>query len=1063
MLLLLKARRKFGCRAELVLGAGLFWSAWTGMLLPSNCHGTASKGLYDIWQVEEGVQQSPLTAIVQSQDGYLWLGTYHGLGRFDGVRLTLFNSSNTTNLQNGLITTLYVSPDGVLWIGHETGQLTRYFAGSFQAVNLGRTWPGGAVEAISSDEHGDLWLLNDTGTLFRTRDGKFIQIPGASPTQKVALTRERGGKVWLVCGGAVAALHDGSMVKQVFPESSAEDFYERVAPARDGGLWVLGKGQLRKYVEGRGWLPERRLPSPPPEAVTLMFEARSGELLLGTLGDGLYVLRGDRESFHYNRESGLSHNWIRALCDDHEGNIWLGTGSGFDGLRSRKVQMFADPGGWKGCVVRPFIVESNGSAWVGTEGAGLYYYNAGTDLWKNYGLNAGLSNLFVWSLLQTRRNELLVGTWGGGLMASRSNVFETPSLFQDITSPVTALFQSHGGDLWVGTRVGIRRYHDGKLAWSAGAEQLALPDVRAIAETADGTFWFGLQGGGLASLKGTTLKQFRRSDGLASDFIVALYADPDEGTLWVGSSDNGLTRLKDGRFSVISTTQGLPDTIICHVVDDGAGNLWIGCDSGILRATKADLNRCADGLVGSVRFLSYGKAEGMSSPSCSGGFQPGACKSSDGRLWFSTAKGLAIIDPANVSTNTVAPPVVLEEVLVDHKGVDPATLASVVKVAKVPVRPPGLPSIGVNPVFVGNESGVRTPGGPEKDGSGGRFAGLRFPPERKQFEFRYTALSFMAPDKVRFRHKLEPLDPEWIDGSDRFAQYSYLPPGDYVFRVTACNNDEFWNENGASLAFTKLPYFWQTWWFQTLALAMGAAGVGIAVMSVMRRRVRRKLELLERQRALERERARIARDIHDDLGASLTRISMLSQSARSEIESQPQAAADLDQIYSTSRELTRAMDEIVWAVNPKHDTLDSLVTYLGRFAQNFLSAAGIRCRLDVPLHLPTLALSAEVRHNVFLAFKEALHNTVRHAQATEVRVSLQLLSHGFALVVGDNGCGFEWQSVKVRGINVDGLRSAPGNGLLNMQKRLEEIEGLCEWETAPGEGTRVKFLVTVNV
>jgi signal transduction histidine kinase len=234
-------------------------------------------------------------------------------------------------------------------------------------------------------------------------------------------------------------------------------------------------------------------------------------------------------------------------------------------------------------------------------------------------------------------------------------------------------------------------------------------------------------------------------------------------------------------------------------------------------------------------------------------------------------------------------------------------------------------------------------------------------------------------------------------------------------------------------------------------------------MWVMRRRVRRKLELLERQRALERERARIARDIHDDLGASLTRMSMLSQSARSEIESQPQAAADLDQIYSTSRELTRAMDEIVWAVNPKHDTLDSLVTYLGRFAQNFLSAAGIRCRLDVPLHLPTLALSADVRHNVFLAFKEALHNTIKHAQATEVRVSLQLLSHGFALVVADNGRGFEWQAVKLRGTKGDGLRSAPGNGLLNMQKRLEEIEGLCEWETAPGEGTRVKFVVTVNV
>ena len=492
--------------------------------------------------------------------------------------------------------------------------------------------------------------------------------------------------------------------------------------------------------------------------------------------------------------------------------------------------------------------------------------------------------------------------------------------------------------------------------------------------------------------------------------------------------------------------------------------MWIGTLGGIVRASKVDLNLCADGLVDSVRFLSYGKAEGLSSPACSGGFQPGACKGADGRLWFPTAKGLAIIDPANVSTNTVAPFVVIEEVLVDRKGVDAATLASAIKLSAPRAGTPGSRSSEENHAFGENESGAAAPGAPEKEGLSGQRAVLRFPPNRRQFEFRYTALSFMAPDKVRFKRKLEGLDPGWVDaGTERVAQYSYLPPGDYVFRVIACNNDGLWNEDGAWLAFKKLPYFWQTWWFGTLAIVLGAAGVGIAVTGVMRRRVRLKVEVLERQRALERERARIARDIHDDLGASLTRISMLSQSARSEIDSQPEAAADLDQIYSTSRELTRAMDEIVWAVNPKHDTLDSLVTYLGRFAQNFLSAAGIRCRLDVPVHLPTLAVSAEVRHNVFLAFKEALHNTVKHARATEVRVSLQLLSHGFALLVADNGCGFAWEELKTQELKPDGLRSAPGNGLLNMQKRLEEIEGVCEWETAPGEGTRVKFLVTVKV
>jgi signal transduction histidine kinase len=277
----------------------------------------------------------------------------------------------------------------------------------------------------------------------------------------------------------------------------------------------------------------------------------------------------------------------------------------------------------------------------------------------------------------------------------------------------------------------------------------------------------------------------------------------------------------------------------------------------------------------------------------------------------------------------------------------------------------------------------------------------------------------------------------------------------------ACNNDNVWNTNGVSLTFTVQPHVWQTWWFQGAAIGLGASLIGAGVFGFVRRRERRKLERLERQRALERERARIARDIHDDLGASLTRITLLSQSAQGDIEDRQAVAADVTQIYHTARELTRAMDEIVWAVNPRHDTLDSLVAYLGRFAQHYLSAAGIRCRLDEPPHLPTWTLTAEIRHNVFLAFKEALNNVVKHAGASEVRVSLELLATGFVLVIADNGRGFDLDQSR-KSASADGARLSSGNGLTNMQKRLEEVGGRCEWVTAPGEGTRVRLHVSIR-
>ncbi len=991
---------------------------------------------YEIWQADKSWEQGSVTSLLQTHDGYLWLGTYHGLVRFDGVRVTVFDSGNTGgSLVNGLITSLYEDPSGALWIGHETGQLTRFAEGQFTPIRLPEGQHG-VIEAIACDEAADLWVLYDSGKLFRVRDGRPIDVPGgASPTRKVSMARANNGQIWVVANGAVATLQQGNWTPCPLGGADPSIFFERVAPARDGGMWLLGNGQVRKWRQGR-WTPGFPIEPATPGAVATFMETRAGELIIGSLREGIYRLFPGGQSDHFGLSEGLSHNWVRSVCEDHEGNIWIGNGAGFDGLRPRKVQMLEAPDRWQGYLVLSFAVEPDGSAWVGTEGAGLYRYEG--KQWSRFTVTNGISNPYVWSVLETKARKLYVGTWGGGLMVHKGQQFESPGDLDRITAAVLSLYEGHEGGLWIGTRNGLYKYENDRLTWFAGEDRLVNPDVRSITEAKDGTLWFGMSGGGLGRLQGKRLKQYRRADGLGSDQIECLYADSD-GALWIGTADNGLTRFKQERFATINDRQGLPSRIIYHIVDDGAGNFWLGSQAGILRVDKADLNRCADGQSAAVRCLNFAKEEGLASTACTGGFQPGACRDTEGRLWFPTTKGLAVIDPLNVTTNTARPPVQIEEVIVDNVPVAPTQLAAAVE------RP-------LNDKH------------PER---------LRIKPGGHQFEFQYAALSFRAPGKVRFKYQLEGLDPDWVQaGTRRVAPYSYLPPADYTFRVIACNDDDVWNETGATLAITVLPFFWQTWWFKGAGLAAGAASVGAAVLLVARRRERRKLEQLERQRALERERARIARDIHDDLGASLTRISMLSQSARADLDGQPQAAEDLDQIYQTSRELTRAMDEIVWAVNPKHDTLDSLVTYLGRFAQHFLSSSGVRCRLDVPVKLPSWTVSAEVRHNVFLALKEALNNVVKHAQATEVRIALEIQPGGFALLVGDNGQGFEygdktnlvWSTASPGG-NVnstsDTARLSGGNGLLNMRKRLEEIGGRAQWDTAPGEGTRVRLQVTM--
>ena len=329
-------------------------------------------------------------------------------------------------------------------------------------------------------------------------------------------------------------------------------------------------------------------------------------------------------------------------------------------------------------------------------------------------------------------------------------------------------------------------------------------------------------------------------------------------------------------------------------------------------------------------------------------------------------------------------------------------------------------------------------------------------PGQQRFEFHFTGLSFVSPEKMQFQYQLANWDSDWVNAANdkRTAEYSYLPPGRYVFHVRACNSDGIWNNTGASVAFVVLPQFWQTWWFYSLVTTTAIAVVASIVWYVFRRRMRHKLEAAHRLQAIERERTRIAKDIHDHLGANLTRISLLSQAAHGELENPVQAALQLDRIYETTRELTRAMDEIVWAVNPQHDTLDSLANYLGNFAQDYLVPIRIRCRLDVPLQLPHWPISAEMRHNVFLAFKEALNNIAKHSAATEALIFLSTSEDGFTIVLHDNGKGFDPATVTPR--------PGRGNGLKNMAQRLDKIGGRCDVSSAPGGGTEIKFSVTVT-
>jgi signal transduction histidine kinase/sugar lactone lactonase YvrE len=823
------------------------------------------------------------------------------------------------------------------------------------------------------------------------------------------MIQDSQGTLWVASGGKLAELENDQLVtvsEATYDPSSISGYIEGICPSHDGGFWVVSDQSVKKW-NGRAWSEDRGT-NPYNAKVTSMLETKSGCLAMGTVDRGVYLLFPNRQILHFNHANGFPLDWIRCLDEDREGTLWVGAGSGgIVALRPGKVKTLNPPDDWQERVALSPTTSRDGSLWVGSEGAGLYHFRDGN--WENFGASAGLSNLFVWCVSEDSEGRMWAGTWGGGIFRQQGDHFVVPPGLENVTAPMPALLQAPDGVTWIGTASGLIRYENGAVTRFGEKEGLKVPDVRAIVADHDGTIWFGMLGGGLGRLQNGHLQQYLKADGLPSDDVQCLHLESD-GTLWIGTYGSGLSRFKNGHFDKVTSADGLPNNFICAIVEDDQANFWISSHGGIYRVSKQILDGCADGKSTLLHCLVYGRGDGMPSLECSGGLQPAACRLADGEICFPTSRGIVIVNPTDTKINHQQPPVVIEEIVARSE-----TLADY----------------------------------PHELGP------LRIAPGLQRFEFHYTGLSFIAPEKMQFQYRLEGWEKDWQDaGNKRFAEYSYIPPGNYTFHVRACNSDGIWNENGASFAFILLPNFWQTLWFHSVTVLAGVAAIAGTVLTITRRRMHRKLEIIQRQQDIERERTRIAKDIHDHLGANLTRISLLSQSAHSELENTAQAAAQLERIYETSRELTRSMDEIVWAVNPQHDTLDSLASYLGNFAQDYLALIHVPCRLEVPLHLPHWPITAEVRHDVFLAFKEAVHNIVKHSGATEVSVFLATGTNDFTLILRDNGKGFDPDAAPER--------VGRGNGLKNMRQRLEKIGGRCEIHSAPGKGVEIEFTVQLR-
>ena len=964
-----------------------------------------------VWQVDDGLPDSRVTGLAQAPDGAIWVATRGGLLRFNGVAFELFPLDAVQGVVGNGAQAMFAGSRGTLWLGAFREAALRIEGSSVQLFTTEEGRPAGAMGGFAESADGTEWLVFG-GTVCRFDGGQFqvVEPPaGVEVGGRASVARDRDGEAWAALGGRVGILRPGAFEERFRLESREVV----LAAARRGGLWAVSGPQVY-WLDDDG-VPGVRCELPPAARAVTVLEDSSGAVWIGTMAHGLFRFDGRQVELVET-----SHRHVASLLEDLEGNLWAGTvGGGLNRLRPRALELMGataglpsesvvsicqdsmgdfwaatavgelvrsdsrswheEPAGgvWPGGSAACVAADRHGTLWIGTRGQGLHQVNLRGGRTRTWLQRDGLASNSVRALLVASDDSLWVATSGPSSLhnVSRGTVrsFRVPPTTRNIRTIV----EDFRGGIWIGTSDGqVLTVVDDALVRSPGFPDSVLPSVRSLHSTADGS-------------------------------------------LWIGHASGGIGHFKDGKYTRLSAKEGLEEDSVWQLTSDRAGFLWLAGGHGVYKFSLGEAVAVAQGRQDRLRPMHFGRAQGLPNLQLPYDNGPAVCQSRDGRLLFATSSGVLALAPFSLQENRVAPPVMLERIVLDDRVVARRNI-------RFPLRP-------------------RTDHGllelERADPA------LDLPPDHQRLTFAFAALSYSAPENVRFRYRLEGAESGWTESTrERTATYSRLPAGDYVFRVRASNDAGEWSGQDASVSVSVRPFFWQTWWFRTGMLGAFAAAGAAAVRLGSVRRLQSRLHRAEQQAALFQERTRIARDIHDDIGGSLAQIKLLSEMAQQD-RTMPERPNDpLRQITGTAQGLLKSLDEIVWAVSPRNDTLPNLVSYLGQHAVRILRAAGIACQIEMPDAPPDVEVASDVRHHVFLVVKEALTNVVRHAGARAVRFQVTIAGDVLRVAVADDGRGFEH-------ITDDAL----ADGLRNMRQRMAIVGGKFAVSSRSGAGTRIQI------
>ncbi|MCW3091469.1 MAG: signal transduction histidine kinase [Ferruginibacter sp.] len=1047
--------------------------------------------------VEEGLSNETVTTILQSREGFLWFGTFDGLFKYDGYSFTKYQLDpfDPTSLSQNFIYTIFEDRNGTIWTSSFEGlckfdkdseKFTRYKpsqSGKFSNPN---------ITAINEDADGMLWLGSASGGLcrFNRKTGKFLpenfnldyrQSPGGQAElygEIRCIYKDQRGTLWV---GNNSGLHKLNIIPTNAGEPSGVSFtsyrhipgninslssnvISAIIEDRAGIIWLATTNGLNSFDRKAGIFKHYQHD---PENIHSISgnnlapwyrsgikEDKEGNLWICT-NKGLNKLNRDRNIFTaYFHKPGdaysLSSDTILSLEIDQAGILWAGTW----GLTLNK----ANPGhksfglirhdptnvnSLSNNLVTTIVEDSSGIIWIGTYGGGLNRWDKKTDQFthfRNIPSNPKtLRSDDIHSILEDRDGKLWVGN---GAVLSRLNKetgqfthynSNAANFKEEFHKYILSIAEDHQGLLWLGTANGVKSFNKKKGEFDTHyyhnpRDSNGISDYTATTVFADSrdNIWIGY--GSIATDKlnkrtgiFTHYKHNPQDSTSISSNIVNCFYEDLKGNLWMGTTSGGLCHFdyQKEKFLTFTDKDGLPGNTIYSIVEDNTNQLWLGTINGLSRfdpVTKTFTNYdYTDGLQGNV-FAAGDRDKGAH------------FKGRDGTLYFGGNNGFNFFDPRQIKANSSVAPVVITQFKLFDK----------------PVK-------GAN-----------------------NLKAIVFEHNQNYFSFEFSSLSFYNPAKNHYAYKLEGVDKDWIySGTRRYVSYTNIDPGTYTFRVKGTNNDGVWNEKGTFISITINPPWWRTWWAYTLTVLL-CAGFIYAVFRyrLNKIRIQHELELqqhkasqleIESRQALLYERLRISRELHDDIGSTLGSISIYSEVARKRTEKNENADEVLFKIGLVSRELIDKMSDIVWSLNPDNESFEQLQDRIITFATMMLTPHNIKYDFDADERLKELHFTGEQRKNIFLIFKEALHNVVKYAGCKTVNISLCVKNNHLTMSIKDDGKGFDAVKTIVNNgpSNASPLGSIGGAGIKNMHARANAMDAKLSINSKINEGTSVQL--TVNL